>query len=127
MRSHAALLRRSPPKTACSASTECGGRRSDSIWASPGAARAKRSDAVAIRLLSPRGAGATLPNVASGECVTLLSLPQYAFLWTSCGKENKSRVARQVSQRRCQAKEKKPPGGGLFHDENALRLRRPRA
>src|SRR3954468_14428846 len=54
MRSHDELLRSNPPSTACSASTECGGSRSDSICASPENApgRPKRSGAGGMVSLS---------------------------------------------------------------------------
>src|SRR5688572_17425126 len=117
MRSHAELLSSSPPSTACSASTECGGRRSDSTWASPGTvpARAKRSVAEGIGLLSPRWAGAALlPRAARRECVTDFPTPQYDFLWTSCAEKNKSREAHHMSFAQRPDKEKRPPGGGLL-------------
>src|SRR4051812_43704166 len=74
MRSHAALLSSRLPSTACSASTECGGRRNDSIWASPGTARAKRSEPAgaegAIFYCLLEGGMPRSPNAASTKSVT---------------------------------------------------------
>src|SRR5215475_13134497 len=76
MRSHEALLSSRPPSTACSASTECGGRRSDSIWASPGTPeRANRSEPAGTEgivgfISSLNGRGGRCSHIARGECVT---------------------------------------------------------